>query len=102
MIVDARIMRDIIGEKLGVLTGCNASDLVATEWDASMRLTIDMRVASRAHHEMKTTIAMTANVWTLLDFGVYTTIITPVSLFGEPYASKISIEGLDDGVRDAL
>jgi hypothetical protein len=64
--------------------------------------TVNVSVAPRTGHKMKTTGSVAANVWPLCDSGVTASRVTQISLFCDPNPGKVSAKNLDNPIRNEL
>ncbi len=65
-----------------------------------MNLPINVGVASRAGHEMETSIFVQAYVGTFRDFGVHAAGTTSVTRFRDPYPGKVGVKDSDQTICD--
>ena len=102
MIVNMRIMDNVVGHKLFVLLGGYTSDFVTTEGDSGVYLSVNMSIATGTGHQVQAAVSILADVRTFGNLGVDAAGITKVAGIGDPDAGEVSIKYFDHRIGDTF
>ena len=102
VVVNARVVCHVVGEKPVLLVRCDAADLVTAERHAAVAFAVRVGVAAGTRQQMQAPVTVPADVRPFLHLGMDAVPFAQISGPYQPDAAEIGVEEADDAVGDHL